>query len=287
MENITDLVFENRDTLYKKVITLYTTLLTIKIVDVVDDVTNIKQDIEYEVMDSSVLEKSVYYTENLKIKLQDVFNKFGIEIDNNCTLDGYILLVEMINKLETLEKDNLEFIDQILLSDEQLEDKFVKLLDELYPLANNIQYLEYVDVSEYLFENIIRTIYENKQLVEVDVNTNMVNKLVKLLSIEPKVKNTYIFKAVIEGDLNIELSIDTDTDLVIKLITEQIELMGIDETDIEYVIINIFAMLVMYKGDSELSYYLLNSDINTYLNSYKDKQYIINEISTLLQKVEV
>ena len=88
--------------------------------------------------------------------------------------------------------------------------KFIKLLDELYPLSNNVQYLEYIDVSEYLFENIVKTIYENKVLSETVVNTNMVNNMVKVLGVDNKVKDTVVFNNVINGELNIENHKDKD-----------------------------------------------------------------------------
>lgn len=287
MENVTNLVFENRDTLYKKVIDLYTTLLTIKIVDVVDDITNIKQDIEFEVIDSSILEKPAYYVDNLKIRLQSVYNNFGIVIDSECSLDGYILIAELVNKLEYLELESLDFLDYILTSDDQVEDKFIKLLDELYPLSNNVQYLEYIDVSEYLFENIVKTIYENKVLSETVVNTNMVNTMVKALSLDNKVKDTIVFNNVVNGEFNIELSIDKDTDLVIKQIKEIIDLLTIDEVDSEYLAINIFIMLFLYKDESELSYYILNTELSEYIGKLENSNYIKDMLNTYIQKVEV
>ncbi len=287
MENVSDLVFENREHLYKKVIDLYTTLLAIKIVDVVDDVTNIKEEIEYNVIDSSVLEKTVYYVGNVKIKLQDVYNKFGIEIDNNCSLDGYILIADMINKLETLEKDNLDFLDYLLYTDEQTEDKFIKLLDELYPLSNNIQYIEYIDVSDYLFENIIKVIYDNKTIMDNNINTEMVNKMVKALGINKEIKNTIIFESVLNGELNIVLSIDQDTELVLNQLKEVINILSIDEYTMDDIVLNIFAILYLYKDESELSYYLLNSDLSNYLDKFKDKNIIVVKLNSMIHSTEV
>ena len=120
MQNTLDIVFENREDLYKKVIDLYTLLLSIKVVDVVMDVTNIKQDLEYDIVVNNIEEKVSYYIDNLKYKLSYIYPKFGIVIEPSSSIDTFTLVARLINDLEVKDKDELEFLNNLLVDDGNL-----------------------------------------------------------------------------------------------------------------------------------------------------------------------
>lgn len=256
MPNTLDIVFENREDLYKKVIDLYTLLLSIKVVDVVMDVTNIKQDLEYDIVVNNIEEKVSYYIDNLKYKLSYIYPKFGIVIEPSSSLDTFTLVARLINDLEVKDKDELEFLNNLLVDDGNLEEKFYQLLIELYPIENNTEHMENLDISEYFLEEIVVNIFTLKKQMDT-TNIELINSMVRLLT-NSLVKETLTFKEVMSGELNIVLDLKEDQELVLSIIDEHIKKYLINEVSLDIIVTDIYVTLKLYGDD--ISYYI-NSEI--------------------------
>jgi len=286
MYDLEDSIFEHNDMLYQKVIDIYVALLSIKVIDVVDRVTNIKQDINAVVIQEIILEKVTYYVSTLRYSLSELYIIFGVKISPEASLSSFTLMPKLIVDLENADRDRLVFLEYLPNMEGTIEDKFLKLLDELYPAENNMSHIEDIDVSEYFFTNVVMPIYNNKLELGNDINLEMVNILTKLIIVDNNVKDTLIYQSVLKGETFVPLDMSVDTNLIVETLVTSIKSLKIDETLSDRVMLEIATTLYLFKGNTDLMYFINTDKLDAVFKLFDKPLDIKHELIFKLSKME-
>jgi len=280
--NYTQRVFENQDELYSKIIDLYISLLSIETIDVVDKVTNIKQDIENLVYDDDISEKPNVYVYSLKVRLMEVYHMFGVSVDENSDLETYTLIPKLISDIEKMDIEQLYFMEDIYSSDLDTEERFIRMLDILYG-EGNIKYLEFIDVSTYLMDSVLYPIYLNKDAVGKPVNTTLFNSVARLILVNKAVVETVIAKDVMNGDFDIELSLKDDLEIILDLLVTNIRNLKALETTDELMILEIYTTLKLFECDESSLYTVSSDSLKTLYNMFSNGDEIKNKLTLMMR----
>lgn len=282
IENYTQRVFLNNTELYGKIIELYINLLSVNKVDVVDKVTNIKQDIENLVYDDDITDKVNVYVHCLKVRLSEVYTLFGVNIDETSDMETYTLIPKLITDIEKMDLDQLYFMEDLYSSDLDREERFIRLLDTLYG-ENNIKYLEYIDISDYLLDVIIYNIYKEKDELGKPVNVELFNKMARLLLDNKEINKTIISKEVFSGEFNIELDLIEDIDVIVDMISDNIDKLILLEREHNILVLEIYTTLKLFENTGSSLYVSSSDTIQSIYNKFDNPLEVKNNVIEMMR----